>query len=129
MKGKHGQRAANGALVESERVADKAELLARLVEWLEDSTASTLGEPRGRFAGWAAITGSIGGHRFRLNADTTRQAISIVVRTQRSQPEPWAVIPTGRSERVAKVVPARDGTPLRGWYCYLLSPLTSRESI
>ena len=87
----------DGYLSETLRVASKDELVDLLRAWLAASGVAThLGDRAKSYKGWRAVIGSLEGHPFRLNADTTREAIERVVALNRPTPRPWEVVGTGR---------------------------------
>lgn len=68
------------------RVASKAELLVLLDEWLQGSTAATIGD-FGGYGGQAWIVLDLGTHHVRLNGDTTREAVEAFCHRQRIGPQ------------------------------------------
>lgn len=101
-------------------VRSKAELVKVLAEWLDSSTASTVGDI-GRYGGKAWVDLVVDGERVVLQADTKRTAISSFVAhaSRRGAEQPWSVIANARG-KINKVVYTTEPAP--GWYCYLATP-------
>jgi len=117
-----------GYLPRGLRLSSKPELVDVLRTWLRDSSASTIGEV-GSYGGKRWLVVDIGRYELALNADTTRAAVQVVVRTNERDPNrPWQVVANKRG-RVNKVLPGPDGEPLPGWYAYLIQPVTTARTI
>lgn len=118
----------DGHLPQGLQVAGKAELVALLRQWLDESSASTLGKV-GTFGGQAWLSVDVGGRAVVLNADTKRSAVVVFVREHDDDSErPWRVVANNRG-RINKVLPWPSAEPLPGWYAYLTRPLPEEGAI
>jgi hypothetical protein len=116
----------HGWLPRNLRVAGKRDLISILQGWLADSSAPTVGDTR-RYHGAFWVTAEIGGHKVRLAADTTREAVQQVVDELSGRPDvPWRVIRNQRGQ-VTKV--QATSQPIVGWYAYVHPALPQETSI
>jgi hypothetical protein len=88
-----------------------------LARWLASSSAPTIGPTDGTYKGAPWITGKLGGRRFRLNADTTRDGVASALHGRGI----WRVVKNRRGN-VNLVTPGSTGV-VPGWYCYLIDRL------
>ena len=102
------------------RVSGKQPLLSLLRTWLSDSDAPTVGDTS-RYHGAFWGTADISGHKVRLAADTTREAVERVLNEVAAHPErPWRVL-RNRRGRITKVQATEREVP--GWYAYIYPAL------
>jgi hypothetical protein len=105
-----------GWLPRNFRVSGKGALLSILRTWLLNSDSPTIGDTR-RYHGAFWGTADIGGHRVRIAADTTREAVERVVGEIAAHPErPWRVL-RNRRGRITKVQATER--EVSGWYAYI----------
>jgi hypothetical protein len=115
-----------GWLPKGLRLRGKRELIAALRAWVDGSSAPTIGDTRS-FHGQYWISADIGGHRVRLAADTTREAVRTVVNQVAANPaRPWRIVANQRG-RVNKVVVTDRVEP--GWYAYVIPGLPTETEI
>jgi len=115
-----------GWLPKGLRVNGKRELIARLRSWLAESSAPTIGDTRS-FHGRFWISADMSGHRVRLAADTTREAVQKVVDQVAANPDrPWHVV-ANQNGRINKLVVANRHEP--GWYAYVTRALEAEATI
>lgn len=109
------------AYLERRTVASRDEFTTTLRNWLERSTATTLGDT-GAFGRSWVIALDLGADRvLHLNADTTRDAVERYLRNEsdpRNESVRWRVI-ANRNGLVNKVEFTESGPPTVGWYAYL----------
>lgn len=100
---------------------DNLNAMANLLQqWLDQSTAATVGMV-GNFGGKAWLHVRLpDGRRAVLNADTTRTGVEAYLRevAQRGADRAWSVV-ANRNGTMNKVVFREDHRPSPGWYCYV----------
>lgn len=124
-----GKFGANGH-IEVTRLAGKVALLRLLKDWLEVSSAPTIGDV-GTFGRTPCIFITLDKDLTAvLNADTKRAAVEQFVDDTRVRGAdvPWSVVPNQRG-RVNKLAFRADGAETPGWYCYLLEPLSAPRKV
>jgi hypothetical protein len=115
-----------GWLPKGLRVSGKRQLITILRDWLHQSGAATIGDTS-RFHGSFWVYVDVNGHRVRLAADTTREAVQRLVDEVGAHPErPWRVV-ANQLGRINKVVVVDRDDP--GWYAYLSRPLDVETEI
>jgi hypothetical protein len=117
-----------GNLSEGLSIFGKTELVDVMSRWLEESSASTIGDV-GSFGGRPWLRIDVSGVEVVLNADTKRAAVETFVREGREDPErPWRVV-ANRNGRINKILPWPQPDLLPGWYAYLPQPATEEGFI
>jgi hypothetical protein len=108
------------------RAFGKRALLSLLRTWLSDSDSLTIGDTS-KYHGAFWGTADISGHKVRLAADTTRQAVERVLDEIAAHPErPWRVV-RNRRGRITKVQATEREVP--GWYAYIHPALPGEVEI
>lgn len=101
------------------------ELFHALSTWVADSERGTIGDVAD-YGGRPHVRIRLRGLDVVLNADTTRSAVrDYLGLVDLHGPEmAWRVVANKRG-RINKVLPVPADETLRGWYCYLVTPLDS----
>jgi hypothetical protein len=126
VKPSEGNFEPEGYIPKGTAVRTKAELLQLLKDWLESSTAPTIGNV-GTYGRSLCISITLESDLLaRLNADTKRSAVKEYVddALRRGSEAVWSVIPN-RDGKLNKLVFREDRTATAGWYCYSHEPLPS----
>ncbi|MGO9266798.1 MAG: hypothetical protein ACLQBA_18280 [Candidatus Binataceae bacterium] len=115
----------NGYIPIPTQVAGKFELLRLLMDWLNESSARTIGD-FGDFGKIPCILIALdGGVTAKLHADTKRDAVKEYVEDARARgaDAAWTVV-ANRDGPANKLVFREDSAKTRGWYCYSQQPLS-----
>jgi hypothetical protein len=116
--------AANGFIPPVVQVDGLDDLVSLLAWWLANSDAKTLGSLDGP-GNTRVIKGAVRNFRFRVNADTRRDAVEQIVR---AHPRGWRVVANARGN-VNLVLPATEHVAIPGWYCYLTKKLPAAVAL
>lgn len=114
-----------GHLLKGTTVHGKPELAHLLHQWLDASTADTIGDI-GSFGRKPWVRVELGRTTVVLHADTKRIAVKEYVEDvrRRSADVTWYVV-SNRRGNVNKVLFREDKQETPGWYCYVTRPFTA----